>query len=155
MSVLLLRNTALPAKVSKMFSNGGAVEIVAGEHAFAKDNYHLGVLHLHAAGVSRSIRLSFEIDITGLLIATVEEEQTGRVVNRSFESFRDVQHVLASVESRGSWNVLTALADTSNARHQNDLLVASMANSSGPWYELQHVHAISSYQLLLALTCAQ
>lgn len=134
MSVLLARNTALPAKVSKMFTNGGAVEILAGEHAVAKDNYRMGLLQLPVGpeGNSNSVRLSFEIDLSGLLTATVEEDQTGRSVTQTFESFRDIQNVLASVESRGSWSVLTALADKSKSGGQRDLLAQLQSLASTP-----------------------
>lgn len=113
MAVLLPRNTALPAKVSRMFSNFGKVEILAGEHPLANDNHRLGWIQLESQNSHEigRFRVSFDIDITGLLTATIEETVSGRSVRESFENFRDVQNVLGSAESRGSWNVLTSLAN--------------------------------------------
>jgi len=113
MVVLLPRNTALPAKASRTFSNVGKIEVLAGEHALADDNHRLGwvqFLSQNSHDISR-LRVSFEVDITGLLVTTLEDNLTGRSVRESFENFRQVQHVLASVESRGPWSVLTSLAN--------------------------------------------
>lgn len=136
MNVLVARNTALPAKVSKRFFHGGSVEILAGEHPIGKDNYRLGNLELNPDGISGNVRLSFDIDITSLLTVFIEDEQTGHTANQSFETFRDIHNVLASVESLGSWNVVTGLAEKSRASGQSELLtelhpVGSAAEAQG------------------------
>lgn len=117
MVVLLPRSTALPAKASKTFSNGGQVEILAGEHSLAKDNYKLGNLQISPAIPERArIRLAFEMDLSGLLTATVEEELSGRTATYLFENFRDIQNVLSVMESQGSWRMLTSFTEKIHTR---------------------------------------
>ncbi|MDE6730790.1 MAG: molecular chaperone DnaK [Oscillospiraceae bacterium] len=92
-TVMIPRNTAIPAKKSEVFStyadNQPAVDInvLQGERQFARDNKQLGTFRLDGIapamrGVPR-IEVTFDIDRNGIVHVTAKDQGTGKEQNIS------------------------------------------------------------------------
>ena len=88
MTPVIRRNASIPLKQSEVFSTGmdfqDAVEInvLQGERSFAKDNKSLGMFQLRGIpsapkGVPK-IKVTFQLDVSGILAVTALEEKTGK-----------------------------------------------------------------------------
>jgi molecular chaperone DnaK (HSP70) len=83
MSIIIPRNTTIPAKKSQIFSTtvdnqpGVQIEIYEGERPMVKDNHELGKFSLDgippaARGVPQ-IEVTFEIDANGILKVSAQD----------------------------------------------------------------------------------
>jgi molecular chaperone DnaK len=88
MTVLIPRNTTIPAKKSEVFSTAADnqpavdVQVLQGERPLAKDNKQLGMFRLDGLppaprGVPQ-IEVSFDIDANGILNVTAKDKATGK-----------------------------------------------------------------------------
>ena len=88
MTPIIRRNASIPIKQSEVFSTGvdfqDAVEIhvLQGERSFAKDNKSLGIFQMKGIpsapkGVPK-IKVTFQLDVSGILSVTALEEQSGQ-----------------------------------------------------------------------------
>jgi molecular chaperone DnaK len=86
MRVLIARNSPIPTRASEVFSNAQdgqpsvTIHILQGEREIATANKSLGNFVLPVrpapAGMS-SVRVTFDIDVDGLLVVTAKDEDTG------------------------------------------------------------------------------
>jgi molecular chaperone DnaK len=86
MRVLIAKNSPIPTRASEVFSNAQdgqpsvAIHILQGEREIATANKSLGNFVLPVrpapAGMS-SVRVTFDIDVDGLLVVTAKDEDTG------------------------------------------------------------------------------
>ena len=88
MTTIINRNASIPVKQSEVFSTGSdnqqAVEIhvLQGERSFAKDNKSLGIFKLTGIppaprGIPK-IKVTFQLDVNGLLSVSAREEESGQ-----------------------------------------------------------------------------
>jgi molecular chaperone DnaK len=84
MQVLIAKNSPIPTRASETFSNAEdeqptvTIHILQGERELASANKSLGkfVLPVPPAGMS-SVKVTFDIDVDGLLIVTAKDKETG------------------------------------------------------------------------------
>ena len=88
MTTVINRNASIPVKQSESFSTGSdsqdtvEIHILQGERPFAKDNKSLGIFKLKGIppaprGIPK-IKVTFQLDVNGLLSVSAREEQTGQ-----------------------------------------------------------------------------
>lgn len=87
MTVIIPRNTVIPTKKTKIFSNDTdyqdtvSIKIFEGERKLTKNNFHVGTFELSGfekgpRGYS-TIKITFQIDINGILQVTAHEKKSG------------------------------------------------------------------------------
>lgn len=94
MSVIIKRNTPLPATRTERYSTIGPlqsiinIEIYQGENRYVKDNLKLGdfQVFLKAPKVERQqVEISYSYDINGILVVKVKILSTGEVIEKVFD----------------------------------------------------------------------
>lgn len=110
MTPLIKRNESIPTKQSEIFSTGAdaqesvEIHVLQGEREFAKDNKSLGIFKLSGIpsapkGIPR-IKVTFQLDVNGLLSVSALEETTGKQQSIQIEgaSVLDREEVSKMVE---------------------------------------------------------
>jgi len=136
MTVLIPRNTTIPAKKSEVFStatdNQTSVEVhvLQGERQFARDNRTLGRFHLVGLpsaprGVPQ-IEVSFDIDANGIVNVAATDKATGKaqtitISGSSGLGKEDVERMVKDAEAHAADD--KARRETIDARNQVDALV--------------------------------
>jgi molecular chaperone DnaK len=88
MTTVINRNASIPVKQSELFSTGSdsqesvEIHVLQGERPLAKDNKSLGIFKLKGIppaprGVPK-IRVTFQLDVNGLLAVSAREEKSGK-----------------------------------------------------------------------------
>ncbi len=88
MTTIISKNSSIPVKQSEIFSTANdsqtlvEIHVLQGERPLAKDNKSLGTFQLQGIpiaprGIPR-IRVTFQLDVNGILSVTALEEQTGK-----------------------------------------------------------------------------
>ena len=88
MTTIINRNASIPVKQSEVFSTGSdgqetvEIHVLQGERSFAKDNKSLGIFKLTGIpsaprGIPK-IKVTFQLDVNGLLAVSAREEQSGQ-----------------------------------------------------------------------------
>src|SRR5690606_24982878 len=139
-TVLIPRNTTIPARKSEIFStatdNQTSVEVhvLQGERQFARDNRSLGRFHLVGLpsaprGVPQ-IEVSFDIDANGIVNVAATDKATGTaqtitISGASGLAKEDVDRLVKEAESHAADD--RARRETIEARNQLDALVYTVS----------------------------
>jgi molecular chaperone DnaK len=88
MTVLIPRNTTIPADKSEVFSTAAdnqsavTINVLQGEREFAKDNRLLGTFNLEgippAARGTPQVEVKFSVDVNGILTVSAKDKATGK-----------------------------------------------------------------------------
>ena len=97
MSVIIERNTVLPAKISQVYHTSSEIpmfNIYQGEGYYAEENVKIGFLALddlpdEVKGIRKSIELVFAYDINGILEVTAKELSSGKESSVAIVSARN------------------------------------------------------------------
>jgi len=116
MATVVPQYTTLPASISKTFTSGGALEILAGGHPLVNAGFILGHLDLRPSIPKGAVvLLTFEVEQTGLLTVTAEDVGTSQIARGFFQNYKYMQMALACRERGGSWHAFASLEEQMNA----------------------------------------